>query len=282
MVQALLYTFLAAWFGLSLLPQDSEQLEVALAEQTQAARAQVTLVPAARGRVGDQSLLRLELDNVEVRRLPLETLLVVPAPRRIKARLDRLEVSLRQAHLEGVTAERIDFVSEDLRYDLLRAGLRQEVRISSAASQRVEVLIRDGGLDALAATTFPELRETHITFEDDRLVAEAQASLILVSFPVRLSGRVQIRDGSKISLVDADLDTGRLELSETMTNTILGRLDPLLDLEASLGFPLPVTWNEVKLTTGQMLLRGEVQDIDVSPDEPEFRPRRHYERIVLR
>lgn len=282
MVQALLYSFLAAWFGLSLLPQDSEQLEVALAEQTQAARVQVTLVPAARGRVGDQSLLRLELDNVEARRLPLETLLVVPAPRRIKARIDRLEVSLRQAHLDGATAERIDFVSEDLRYDLLRAGLRQDVRITSAASQRVEVVIRDGGLDALAATTFPELRETHITFEDDRLVAEAQASLILVSFPVRLAGRVQIRDGSKISLVDADLDTGRLELSETMTNTILGRLDPLLDLEAALGFPLPVTWHDIELTTGQMLLRGEVQAVDVAPDEPEFRPRRHYERILLR
>ncbi|MBI5831299.1 MAG: hypothetical protein HZB16_03195 [Armatimonadetes bacterium] len=274
----LIGAFLAALFGLSLVPGDVTALETSLAEQSRAGRVKVSAEVPAAGHVGDVDTLRIDIHDVDVKRIPVEALLPVPIPRSPKARIQRLVVVITQAHLDNTTASEVRFEARDLAYDLVTAAVGGELRVTTVGQQLVRVVLRNGDLDGLAKASFPELLDTRITFEGGRLFARAKVPVILAAFPVAISGTVAIEGGTKVVLRDAAIDTGRLQLAPAMKDTIAARLNPLIDLEKSLGFPLPVTWHSIKVTDGQCQLDGEVLGVAEPVQRSEFQPRARYLR----
>ena len=53
---------------------------------------------------------------------------------------------------------------------------------------------------------------------------------------------------------------------------------PLIDLEKSLGFPLPVLWQSVKVGAGECLLEGTVLGVEEPVQRHGFEPRARYLR----
>ena len=275
----LVSAFLAALFGLSLVPGDVTDLETSLAEQTRAGRVKVSAdLPSTGGHVGDVERLSIAIHDVDVKRIPVEALLPIPIPRSPKARIKRLDVQLTAAHLDATTASEVTFEARDLAYDLVTAAIGGQLRVTTVGEQHVRVRLRDGDLDDLARSSFPELMEPKIHFEDGKLVGRAKVPIILAAFPVAIRGQLAIEGGSRVVLRDADIDTGRLQLAAALKQNITARLNPLIDLEKSLGFPLPVQWQTISVGAGECLLEGTVLGVEEPVQRHGFEPRARYLR----
>ncbi|MCC7491281.1 MAG: hypothetical protein IT204_02990 [Fimbriimonadaceae bacterium] len=278
---ALLSLVLTALAGLSLLGGD---LSAALTAQLRrdfadARQVQATVTaPAEPGSIGHLEQVTVTLASVDARRLPLAALAPLPRPRAPQARLGQLLLTAREVSLDQLQAAEIEFRAEDLVYDLTPALTAGELRLTRVGRQRLTVTFRDGDLDAYARDAFAELSDPRLTFEHGQLVARAKIPLIFAAFNASITGRLVVEEHRCLMLRDAVLETGRVELSDELRASVLERLNPLLDLDAALHFPVPVRWDEVVVGEGQAVLSGEVLPLPPWPSRGDFNPRERYLR----
>ncbi len=238
----------------------------------------VALQPAGESAsLGDLGAASVAIRGVDARLIPLAGLVPVPRERTAKGRVARLDLTAEQVRLDTLQASALRFVAEDVRYDLLAAA-RGELRVTSLGRQELTVLLRDGDLDTHAKVTYPELSNTRITFEEGKVVARAMVPVFVAAFPVTITGRLAIDEGRTVGLRDATIETGRLELSDALRQSILTRLDPLIDLDTAFHLPVPLRWLSIQVGQGQALIHAEVLTPAVPRVAPDFNPRERYLR----
>ncbi|NUP99181.1 MAG: hypothetical protein HUU35_04905 [Armatimonadetes bacterium] len=239
----------------------------------------VTVEPAAEPRgLGSLGRVSASVDQVDARQLPLAALVPVPQPRGLVGRIDSIELAATRVALDTLHASEVRFEAADIRYDLVRALGSGELRVTGLGQQRLTVGLRDGDLDEHALHAYPELQNTRITFESGRVVARASVAVIFAAFPIEISGTLAVEDGRRVLLQDAEIKTGRLELSDELRASILERLDPLIDLEETFDFPVPLRWESVAISDGRAEVTGVLETPAVPRVEPRFQPRERYLR----
>jgi hypothetical protein len=224
----------------------------------------------------DIGTLRVEADDLDVRRLPFDSFVPTPVPRSPKARLGRIILHATHAHLDAFRASEMTFESSGLIYDLPTAVARGEVRITSVERETVSVLFRDGDLDALATASLPQLQQAHIGFAGGKLVAKAKVPLLMSTLNVTISGGVAIEGEQRLVLREPLIDTGKMALPTPLRDAMLKRLDPLIDLAKALDIPVHTRWTAVTVGEGWMRLDGVVEEPEVPVVPPAFNPRERY------
>lgn len=275
---SLVYAVLAAILLPNLTAGDvSGQFTASLRESVAGAgRVTVDVQRAARG-LGCLDQVVARIDQVDAGELPLAGLVPLSRPRAPKGRIGHLVLDATNVWLDQLKASRVLFEAADLTYDLAAAA-RGEVVVTGYGAQQVTVVLRDHDLDPYAAEAMPELTGAELTFEDDQLVARAQVPFIFAAFDCEIRGRLAIDDGRTVRLVDAALDLGRIEISDDLRADILARLDPLLDLEESLHFPVPLTWTDVVVSEGEARVHGRLAPPQIVDVRRAFQPRWRYQR----
>lgn len=242
-----------------------------------AGRVSVAVVPAARGGLGQLESVRARIDRVQATDLPLAGLVPLPRPRTAKGRIGHLVLEAHEVWLDDLKASRVVFEATDLTWGLAAAA-RGELVITGYGDQHVAVTLADHDLDPYAASAIPELSSAAITFEGDELVVRARVPLIFAAFDCQIRGRLTIAEGRLVRLADATIDLGRIEISDDFRDDLLTRLDPLIDLEESLHFPVPLVWTEIATRDGQTDLTGHLVTPETPTVTPRFQPRWRYLR----
>ncbi len=278
-MSSLVYALLAAILLPNLTSGDlSEQFGASFRQGVAGAgRVAVSVRRAPAGGLGCLAEVRAEVDQVDAADLPLAGLVPLARPRAPKGRIDRLVLDATNVWLEQLKASRVLFEAKDVTYDLA-AARRGQVLLTGFGSQQVTVVLRDHDLDSYAAEALPELTGAQLTFEGDQLVARAEVPLIFAAFKAEIRGRLAIDGGRTVRLVDATIDLGRIEISDDLRADILARLDPLIDLEESLHFPVPLVWTEVAIRDGEARIHGRLAPPAVVDVPRTFQPRWRYLR----
>ncbi len=218
------------------------------------------------------------VDEVDARRLPLAALAPRPRARSPKGRLDRVVLRATNVRLDTLKASEVLFEARQVTYDLSTALSAGELRVTGIGSQQVTVLLRDGDLDAFAAGAYPELMEPHLTFEDGLLIARGRVPMMFAAFDAVIRGKLAIDAGRRVLLREAELNTGRVELSAELRQQILKRLDPLIDLEETFRFPVPLVWTGVTVGRGEARLYARIDPLAEPEPSRDFQPRERYLR----
>lgn len=276
---ALIYALLSGLLIPDLAMGDlSQQFATSLRQEVaDAGRVAVDVQRSPDGGLGCFALVRAEVDQVDAAALPLAGMVPIARPRTPKGRIDHLVLDATNVWLEQLKASQVLFEADGVTYDLA-AARRGEVWLTGYGAQRVTVVLRDHDLDPYAAEAMPELMGAQLTFEGDELVARAQVPLIFAAFKAEIRGKLAIESGKTVRLVDATLDLGRIEISDDLKADILARLDPLIDLEESLHFPVPLTWTDVAITDGEARVHGQLSPPEVIDVPRVFQPRWRYLR----
>lgn len=222
--------------------------------------------------------ITVAIDEVDLHRLPVEAILPLPAPRSPQARLEGMNVHITRGRLDRLKVSKLDVVSQGVLFDLPTALRESALRMTSAQRESVVVELRDGDLDALAASLAPGAQDAKVVFDQGRLVLAAQVPFLFSTLHLTISGRVAVEQGRLIVLHEAQIDSGRAKLSPEMRAALLARLNPLIDLDKTLGFPLPMRWNAVECGQGWCRLSGQPLDVELPTPPSEFDPRARYLR----
>lgn len=241
-------------------------------EVTSARRIAVEVDPGAASRLGQLEQVAVLIDQADARELPLAALVPLAEPRTAKGRIGSIELRATRVWLDTFRASEVLFHAEEVRFSLLQA-LRGRLRVTSLGEQRLTVTFRDGDLDEHAAYAFPGLLEPRITFEAGQFVFRSQVPAFLAAFPATVSGRLAIDEGRRLVLREAVIETGRLELTDQMRAEVLAALDPLLDLDQVLPFPVPLVWDEIAVGDGEAVLVGRIEAPERIEVRREFQPR---------
>ncbi|MBI2298973.1 MAG: LmeA family phospholipid-binding protein [Armatimonadetes bacterium] len=216
--------------------------------------------------------VRVEVRGVDARRLPLAPLVATSRPGTLKGRIDSVELLCRQVRLDNLNASEVNYRARGVAYDLLLALRTGEMQTCSVAHEELEVVLRDGDLDAYAAAAYPELTDAKVTFEQGRLVLRASVPLFMFAFKVKVTGVPAVEEGRRLVLRDPVLDTGRMQLSADLRKSIMTGLNPLVDLDETLEFEVPLTWSGLRLKDGELRLAGHLVSPAPAPVPRRFSP----------
>lgn len=273
-MNSLVALVLGALLGVGLAAGDlGRALEAQLRDEvTSARRIAVEVDAGAAPRLGQLERVTAEIDQADARELPLAALVPLAEPRTAKGRIGSIELRATRVWLDTFRASEVVFRADEVRFSLLQA-LRGRLRVTSLGEQKLTVTFRDGDLDEHAAFAFPGLLEPRITFEAGRFIFRSQVPAFLAAFPATVSGRLAIDEGRRLVLREAVIETGRLELSDEMRAEVLAALDPLLDLDQVLPFPVPLAWDDITVGDGEAVLVGRLEAPERIEVRREFEPR---------
>lgn len=216
--------------------------------------------------------VRVEVRGVDARRLPLAPLVPTSRPGTVKGRIDSVELLCREVRLDSLKASEFNYRARGVAYDLLVALQRDELRTCTVAHEELEVVLRDGDLDDFAAAAYPQLSDAKVTFEKHRLVLRASVSLFMFAFPLKVTGVPAVEEGRRLVLREPQIDTGRMQLSADLRKKIMTGLNPLVDLDETLDFDVPLTWSGLQVEDGELRLTGRLVAPPATPVPQLFRP----------
>jgi hypothetical protein len=219
-------------------------------------------VQAASGRPvpvkGQLGQIHVRLHQVDARRLPLKRFVPHPRRRILKGRVERFVLEATAARLQGLTLSRLVVTVTDLRFDLLYALRQHDFNVTEVGAASLEGTLAAEDLEAYLAARLPSLREPHLELSPGKVRLTAQADFGLLAASLDLSGRLALHRGKEIHLLDPQLRMNGLPVPAAFAQTLLGRINPLLNIDQLAGLDLPIVLEAVETPPGQLVFRGRL------------------------
>jgi hypothetical protein len=208
---------------------------------------------------GQLGQIQVRLHQVDVTRLPLQRFLPQPRERILKGRVERLVFDATEARLNDLPLTRFVITVTDLRFDLLYALKEHDFRITDVDEARVEAMITARDLEAYLSARMPPIKEPHLELSLEGIHLTAHADFGLLEAPLELTGRLAMAPPKEVHLLDSQLWLNKLPVPAALARTLLGKINPLLDLDQLTDLPLPILLEELEAQPGQVVFRGHLE-----------------------
>lgn len=208
------------------------------------------------GRVGE---IHVRLHQVDASRLPLKRFMPHPRERILKGRVERFVLETTAARLRGLTLSRLVVAVTDLRFDLLYALREHDIAVTDVGEASLEGIFTAQDLEAYLTARLPSLQEPHLELSPGKVRLTAQADFGLLAASLDLSGRLALKGGKEIHLLEPQLRMNNLPVPAAFAQTLLGRINPLLTIDQLAGPALPIVLEAVETPPGQLVFRGRLE-----------------------
>ncbi|MCC7229068.1 MAG: DUF2993 domain-containing protein [Fimbriimonadaceae bacterium] len=151
-----------------------------------------------------------------------------------RGRLDELKISLTNFQLTGLKVKRLDARITHCRFDLGLAQRRGQIRLTESGTGTGTVEVDQADLLDYIHFKHPLLKEVSLQFSQDKVFISGQSRFLSFDAFVEIESRLEPVGGNRIELVDANIKVNGQEANPNSRKTILGLINPVLDLDKDL------------------------------------------------
>lgn len=181
-----------------------------------------------------------------------------------RGRLDELKISLKNFHLTGLKVKRLDARITHCRFDLGLAQQRGQIRLTESGTGIGTVEVDQTDLLDYIHVKHPLLKEVSLKFSQDKVFITGQSRFLSFDAFVEIESRLEPVGGNRIELVDANIKVNGQEANQISRKTILGLINPVLDLDKDLKLFGALNMNKIEIRGNTLRAEG----IAKIPDQP--------------
>jgi hypothetical protein len=208
---------------------------------------------------GELVAVRIEASGFQTRELPFFT-----ETRRSRAgKIGRVELSLKDFSLRGLTVKSLEATIPRCRYDRTLALTRKRFRLSESGEGRGTVQVEAAALTRFALTKFKGISQLAMTLENGRCLVEGEGDFFLFRGKFRADGRLASPDGRTLELVDATISLNDAPSTPALSQAVMKVLNPILDLDRDLGLYGALLVETIRLERGVLRAEGKARIPDL-------------------
>jgi hypothetical protein len=170
-----------------------------------------------------------------------------------------LRLHLTDFELKGLPIRRFYADIPFVKYDLGHALYKNRLHFRAAGEGPAEVEVGTDGLKAFVLGKYRDtLSDVEVVITAQKINLSGKYRLIADPSPFQATGRLQIREGRYVDLIDPEITVGGIPLTRRNAERLLQRLNPILDVETDLGLKGFFRMTEVLLGDNRITIRGRM------------------------
>jgi len=165
--------------------------------------------------------------------------------------LDFQDIQVRGIPIRHLKAE-IPFTT----VDISKALLEEQIVLRSAGEGRAEAVLDEEGLKIFIERKFPQFKKVVVRLSPDWAHMAAETQILGVTTQLEAKGKVIPVNGRNLHLANPVIFLDGKEAAPELTQNLLQRINPIVDLEGDLGIGDYLFMTEAHLGMGTLTIRG--------------------------